>query len=312
MQLIFTPELLEFLNFAKQDSIIAQILLEGKSNHIKDFANYIARSNGEISYIPISKIDKVDDVWKNCRVPIKLGRFIKKIFTDFAIINFDIKDQEIERFVNLFRSYFTQDESKLLIVSGEEIKKYYLHSNYHRSNGLCLGSLWNSCMRQAERNKYLTLYTDNPEQCKMLVYLDDEGKVRARALLWDNVKSHDSEETIKFMDRIYTVYDHDVEFFFSWAQKNGYITKAYQNAKTEMLYKVDGKVQQLRLFVNLNKGFLSYVPYLDTFKYFNPKLGRYSSSPDFNYSYVLVQSDGSYEREPEPETEEYDDDNGWN
>lgn len=310
MQLIFTTELLEFLNFAKQDSIIAQILLEGKSTHIKDFANYISKLNGEVSYIPSSKIDKVDDVWKNCRVPIKVGRFIKKIFTDFAIINFEINDQEIERFVNLFRSYFTQDESKLIIVSGEQIKKYYLHNNYHRPNGLCLGSLWNSCMRQTERNKYLTLYTQYPSECKMLVYLDDEGKVRARALLWENVKCHDNDETVKVMDRIYSVYDHDVEFFCTWAQKNGYITKAYQNAKTEFLYRVDGKIKELRLFVNLNKGYLSYVPYLDTFKYFNPTLGRYSSSTAFSYSYVLVQSDGNYEREPEPE-ENFDDDNGW-
>lgn len=310
MQLIFSEELQEFFDFGRQYSIIAEILSERRQSQTTKFANFFSRNGEDITYLPTEKIEKVDHVWTQCRVRIKVGRFTRKILTELVIKNYNINDLEIERFVNLFKSYFTQDESKLIISSGEDIKKYYLQNNYHRANGDCVGTLWNSCMRQPERNKYLTLYSVNHEQCSLISYLDEEGKVRARALLWNEVFDHDNDQqTYKLMDRIYSVYDHDVEFLKKWASDNGYITKAYQNSKTETIYNINGEVKNLRLYVKLKKEFLTYVPYLDTFKYYNLRLGRYSSTPEFSYSYILVQSDGSYEREKEPD--EFQDDE-WN
>jgi hypothetical protein len=190
-------------------------------------------------------------------------------------------------------------------VEGEDVKKYYLEDHYFRPDGYRHGSLWNSCMRQSERNKFMNLYVKN--NVKMLVLFSDDNKVRARALLWDNIKEFDSDNTYKFMDRIYTVYDHDVDVFKKWAKENGYMTKYEQSAKSEIYVEIDGNPEKKHLYVILDNHSLSYYPYLDTFKYYDPFKGRFSNSQHYSYEYTLIQSSGLVERESEPEDEYYDD-----
>ena len=309
--LIFNDEMFNFLQFAQKDSIIAAVLLQGDTSHINDEGNYIKRVDNEIdvvSFLPKSKYEKVENNWENGRVKIKIGRFVRKFLTEFSFKNFKVTDTLIEKFVNLYKSYFSRDTSKLKIFEGEEILKYYLEDNYHTLNGGRFGSLWNSCMRQSERNKFMKLYAKNKDKVKLLVFFSDDDKVRARALLWEGVKDHkDSTKEYKFMDRIYYVYDHDINFFKDWAKENGYISKWEQSAKTELLFDIDGEVKRLQLYVNLDDSGLSYYPYLDTFKNFYVSRNRFSNSQNYNFDYVLVQSNGKVEREPEPD-EYYDED----
>ena len=314
--LIFDNEMFEFLQFAQRDSIIAALLLQGDHSHIVEEGNYVKRVDNEIdvvSFLPKSKYEKVEDNWVNGRVKIKIGRFIRKFLTEFSIKNWQINDTLIERFVNLYKSYFSRDISKLKIVEGDDIPKYYLEDNYHCVNGNRAGSLWNSCMRQRERNKFMKLYAVNPEKVKMLVFFSDDDKVRARALLWEDVKDHkDPTKQYKFMDRIYYVYDHDINFFKDWAKENGYLCKWDQSAKTEMLFdEGTGEPVKKSLYVLLDNYSMSYYPYLDTFKNFYENKGRFSNSQSYNYDFTLVQSNGAVEREPEPDEEflNYDEDN---
>lgn len=312
--LIFDNEMFEFLQFAQRDSIIAALLLQGDHSHIVEEGNYVKRVENEIdvvSFLPKSKYEKVEDNWNNGRVKIKIGRFIRKFLTEFSIKNWQVNDVLIEKFVNLYKSYFSRDISKLKIVEGDDIPKYYLEDNYHQINGNRSGSLWNSCMRQRERNKFMKLYAVNPEKVKMLVFFSDDNKVRARALLWEDVKDHkDSTKQYKFMDRIYYVYDHDINFFKDWAKENGYLCKWEQSAKTEMLFDEGiGEPVKKSLYVLLDKYSMSYYPYLDTFKNFNEDKGRFSNSQSYNYDFILVQSNGAVEREPEPEEDWVDDEN---
>lgn len=301
MELNFTTELTQFLEFAARESIIAQIILDGRKENIKyegDFIGFLDQES--LTYLPVSKIEKVEDPWRDCRTKIKVGRFIRKFFTEFAMIGFSIQDTHIEKFVNIYKSYFSRDLTKLKIVEGDELRKYYLEENYHTHGRYHCGSLWNSCMRQKERNKFLALYEQNPEEVKMLIYLTEENKIRARALLWQRVNDHHSDRVYKVMDRIYYVYDHDVEFFKDWAKENNYITKLEQNAKTGEYFDIEGQ-KRLQLWVNLPNHNLPFAPYLDTFKFYSPRRSRFSNSADFNYDYVLVQSNGEYERTPEVE-----------
>ena len=314
--LIFDNEMFEFLQFAQRDSIIAALLLQGDHSHIVEEGNYVKRVENEIdvvSFLPKSKYEKVEDNWNNGRVKIKIGRFIRKFLTEFSIKNWQVNDTLIERFVNLYKSYFSRDISKLKIVEGDDIPKYYLEDNYHHINGNRSGSLWNSCMRQRERNKFMKLYAVNPEKVKMLVFFSDDDKVRARALLWEDVKDHkDPTKQYKFMDRIYYVYDHDINFFKDWAKENGYLCKWDQSAKTEMLFdEGTGEPVKKSLYVLLDNYSMSYYPYLDTFKNFYENKGRFSNSQSYNYDFTLVQSNGAVEREPEPDEEflNYDEDN---
>lgn len=312
--LIFNDEMYSFLQFAQRESIIAALFLQGDSSHINDEGNYVKRVDDEIdvvSFLPKSKYEKVENEWENGRIKIKIGRFIRKFLTNFSIQNFNVNDQVIEKFVNLYKSYFSRDISKLKIVEGDDIPKYYLEDNYHHINGNRAGSLWNSCMRQRERNKFMKLYAVNPEKVKMLVFFSDDDKVRARALLWEDVRDHkDTTKQYKFMDRIYYVYDHDINFFKDWAKENGYLCKWEQSAKTEMFFDEGiGEPVKKSLYVLLDKYSMSYYPYLDTFKNFNEEKGRFSNSQSYNYDFTLVQSNGAVEREHEPEEEWFDEDN---
>jgi len=309
----FNNEMYRFLEFASRGSIIAQILMNGDSKLLLLEGNFISKVEKEIdmvSFLPASKFEKVEDVWHKGRTSMKIGRFLRKFLNEYSIKNYELDDTQIEKFVNTFKSYFSRDTTKLKVVEGRDIMKYYQEDSYHQSGGR-YGSLWNSCMRQHERNKFMKLYADNIGQVKMLVFFDDEEKIRARALLWEDVRDHnDRDARYKFMDRIYSFYDHDVDFFKDWARENGYISKWEQSARSERNFDVDGDHCRMSLYVKLENADQMYYPYLDTFKFYNADKKRFSNSDGFTFDYVLVQSNGAVEREEEEpeEVPEYWDD----
>lgn len=189
-RLIFDHEMMNFLDRSTHFRI-SQILIHGMSGLIKEEGNFVKREEDEIdtlSYLPKSKYEIIkNDEGKDPfgdgvgRTKIKIGRFIKRFLSKEAFNEFGINDSDVEKFVNYYKSYFNYDPKKLIVVEGEDIKKYYLEDNYFRPDGYRYGSLWNSCMRQSDRNKFMTLYSVNP--VKMLVLLTDDGKVRADSSL---------------------------------------------------------------------------------------------------------------------------------
>lgn len=312
--LIFDKKTLEFLKFASRDHIIAQVMLNGQFDiHLKEEGNFVSAvcdKNDTISFLPKSKFEKVEDFWNQGRVNIKIGRFIKRFFNEFSIATWNIDDVEIERFVNFYKSFFSNFDDKLEVVEGSDISKYYLEDNYYILNGMKYGTLWNSCMRQRERNSFMKLYDKN-SNIKMLVLFDSENKVKARALLWESgVKDPKTDVEYKIMDRIYTFYDHDVDTFKNWAKENGYIYKWRQDAKSELFFSIGGKKTPLRLKVDLNCEGLDYYPYLDTFKFmkinYNNSIDTFSNSDSFLYDYILTSSRGELPSNSDDEDEDLD------
>ena len=293
------------------------IFLNASGSLINEEGNFIKIDKSGIdllSYYPISKIDtdKSLDYFKEKknRVSIKIGRFVRKFLSEQSFRDFGISNKDIESFVNLYKSYFTPDKNNLIIVEGEDIKKWYSENNYATTCGLRTGTLWNSCMRQAERNKFMELYSVNTDICRMLIFLTDDGKLRSRALLWDEVIDNNGVK-YKFMDRIYSIYDHDVYLFKSWAKENGYITKLEQSAKNELLFDINGTSQDLRLKIKLTNFNLDYYPYLDTFKFFDPINGELFNYPTMKTYHKLVQSNGMLDPAPREEDNYDEEDLGW-
>lgn len=329
-RLIFDLELESFLSRNAYDKV-AMLLANGNSSIINEVGNFIKREEGDlVSYLPKSKYGRVrektfdgytEDPYSNGigRVTIKIGRFVNKFLRRATFESYNISPQDLESFVNLYKSYFLRSEANLKIVEGLEILKWYTEYSYHHDNGNRFGTLWNSCMRQMDRNIFMSLYADNKD-IRMLILLADDGKLLGRALLWDKVIDRDGNE-FKFMDRVYTMYDHDVNIFKNWAKENGFIHKMEQSARSEriVIKYVDGSPVpcNMQLYVTLENHKQNYYPYLDTFKFYDPIHGIFSNSDEYRegfiLEYVLVQSNGGLVP-PEPECdepefyeEEYDD-----
>jgi hypothetical protein len=199
----------------------------------------------------------------------KVGRVIKSILKD---INADVTDQEVESFVNYFKS--SVDLSRNLfksfrIVKGDDIHHFYQTSQY--ANGK--GSLGKSCMRNAVESKTL-LYTTNPDKCSMVILVDkfksdgNPEKIKGRALLW----LADNGEFI--MDRIYTNKDSDVELFKEFAKASNFWSKKSQSAGYVLIElsgvtkKIDQEVTMDLSKTNQSIGYHGIdieLPYVDSF-----------------------------------------------
>lgn len=304
------------IKFFEENSGLSRVIsiIHYHEQYLKLMGDYIkvdTDSFDTISYIPKSKLNlphlMFDEV--KHRTKIKIGRFVTKFIKNEAIERYSLTNSDVEIFVNLFKSYFNRDESKLKVISGNEILHYYLDTNYHAPNGSRMGTLWNSCMRYETKNSYMKMYAANVDKIKMLILLDDNNKVKTRALLWQGCTSLDGGQSYDVMDRIYSVYDHDVVLFKEWATKNGYLYKAEQSAYSEDSFiDKNGHNIFLSLKINLESVKFKYYPYLDTFKYFSLSNKTLSNSKYDNYSYILIQNDGGLNPETSDDDDVMDDD----
>lgn len=238
-------------------------LLSIKDNKI---ANYLLSVDGkeskEINKIDLDEVDKSlikvsSDKVKDKLYSIKIGRIIRKILTEF---NFDFNEKDIEEFVNRFKSEL--DNLEIKILKGKDIIEGYKKSNYvKKEDEQTHSSLYSSCM--TDHLDFLELYTQN--DCCSLVILEENGKIKSRALLWDAIV--DEKERI-FLDRIYSIeqkYDSKLK---SWALNNNYLITI--NVKSDGYFnKFEDKNALIyrEAKVYLNKYDFSKYPYVDTLTY---------------------------------------------
>jgi hypothetical protein len=300
-ELYFDTKFRDFLHTTRHLCKLSEILKYEHSLLLCEQGNFIKVENKDtITFIPKNKLHLAVDGFDNTkyRVPLKIGRFITKFLKKEARMLFYIQDSDIEIFVNLFKSYFDRDTSNFKVISGDEILHWYLESNYFQPNGCKHGTLWNSCMRYSHKNQFMKIYSENPDQIKMLINVDENGKLKTRALLWDNV-TDEKGNSYKVMDRIYSVYDYEISSFKQWASDNGYIHKLEQSAKSELHFVTQNGVEILDLKIKLKNWRTMMYPYIDTFKFLDYNRGILSNSEKFYYDFILVQNDGSLERDEE-------------
>ncbi len=294
--LVVDKQFFEFL--VNTNNIICSIILNGET---EKGINFIKSLDSEfISYLQDEKKkDDVDPFTQSNRVRIRIGRLVSKLIPNKYINDLRISNSQIESFVNHYKSWFDTSSYQYKIVEGHEIKKWYLDDNYFILNGEQSGTLWKSCMRYEERQSFLELYCKNKVKMLILtVKVDDEEKLRARALLWDNVEVISSQEdlpsNIKVMDRIYSVFESDVVSFKKWASENGYICKWEQNAKSHQFFDIKHNPVKIKCQIKLDDYRLESYPYLDTFPFFDIDNGVISNNEYNNrWKYKLVQANGS-------------------
>jgi hypothetical protein len=240
---------------------------------------------GDITMLSHRRLERIphDEIYTSrSRVPSGVGKLVRALllkygYTDVKNIlkkegSEDISGRDIELFVSEFKALQqagTEEESNFKIVSGEEIRHWYLEDNYMDDNG----TLGTSCMRYHETQDYLDMYCKEPN-VSMLIYteIDDEDgeeKLLGRALIWKEtrIKYTDKEdEIITFMDRIYYNETHLEEVFKKYAQEQNWwykVQQSYQN-RTGITNGTD--TMDAKMYVKLNHNYFDEeTPYVDTF-----------------------------------------------
>ncbi len=293
LQLCYSNEFRDILVKISNKSEISKTLISTESKKdVEDGYTLIdiTDSNDKISFIQANRILKgnplIDnnslptsvrykqfgsEYWIKSRSEMGIGRWTKHIFTD--VLKLDISNVELEKFINLYKSTYDGENNIFEVVSGEDIRKYYLFSNNLNSNG----QLGKSCMRYKECQSYLDIYVKNPEVCKLLILKSEEDptKITGRSLLWETSEG-------KYQDRIYTNFDSDILSFKQWADANGY-----------QKFPVNTYSMEVKLG---DHNYTNY-PYMDTFKCYNPKTKTLSSNIDLwpDHGYIKIEeTDGSF------------------
>lgn len=141
---------------------------------------------------------------------------------------------------------------QLKILPSNKIRYAYLDVNYFSSVG-CLGS---SCMRYKEMQKALNFYIKN--NVKIVVVIDNNSKIHARALLWENVKSTELKNPFTYLDRVFFNSDYLVDQFRDLAKENKW--KSYNSTSA-------GKGKYHYYIDNIDITGICYLPYTDTFRF---------------------------------------------
>lgn len=233
----------------------------GIKNFIIDRKLAIIKSSDDYGYKSIFLVDKTQ-LSKNYSIikdsEMSVGRFVRA-FLKKVDVKFD--DKDIEKFVNEYKTIMRikRDSFKNFEeVSGNDIKKYYLYTNYANRNN---GTLGKSCMKHVKCQRFLDIYTKNPKQVSMII-LKETGNdlICGRALLWTNRKGD------RFMDRIYTNDTSREIEFIEYAIFNGFYYKEKQNYDIGTL--VFNKVVKKGYFkVYLDDKNFDKYPYMDTLKF---------------------------------------------
>lgn len=215
---------------------------------------------------------------------IKIGKFIKKVLPTTT-------DIQIEDFVNELKAVQDNLKEKIEMVSGDEIAKWYKSENCHSG-----GSLSNSCMK--DRN-FFDIYTQNPESVNLLI-MKSGDKIVARALVWKLKTVSPQLGFTYYMDRVYTVRDHQEKVMMAFAEKQGwaYRTPGTSNWNKSLFYQ-GKKHQDVKMSVQIKKLKYETYPYMDTFSRYDYVTGLLWNDTDNNKKtrgHILTSTQGDFRK----------------
>ena len=282
----------DFFNLVKDTSSkdpIAKMLLGLINQDITTNVNYLKPSdkNDDVKFVNDTQvkrfIDAGQDPFDRATNSAKIGRTVRQILTSNKI---SFTDQQIEKFVNTYKNSWDRKYKKtgegFHLISGEEIRHWYLESTYVPGGG----SLNNSCMRYQETQEFLNIYTENTDVCQLLILVDDKNRLLGRALLWKLIAG--AGKSPYFLDRIYTRYDNDAEKFADWFRD--FLKATDSNFSAHFHGKTYGcKVQ-------LKKWKFKLYPYMDTFAILNYDDGilvTYDGEDRKNLQYHIQNTGGN-------------------
>lgn len=277
--------------------ILAETVSRTSGKIYVTFQEYGGDRVGVINKIALEPKDADDPrIWTTSRNNIKIGRFVRALLTSAKI---PVNDSELEQFTNLWKATydFAADALKQFdIVKGKQISFWYDEDHYVSGGG----SMNNSCMADVDPD-YFNIYTQNPQVSLVILYGDsgtiEDGKytakeIKGRAILWD---CKIDGVPGKFMDRIYTTYDNDVELFKQFAEKNGWWYKKRQSMEPSEEVTDGSTTKKATIEVKLDDADWDSYPYCDTICYINSDTGTACNVYWDDSDRLLRETGGGYE-----------------
>ena len=221
-----------------------------------------------------------------------INRVVRSVLNDNGIKK---TDREMEIFVNKFKAAYDKlnaNSDLVRVVDGEDIRFWYNEVRYCKETSDGKGTLGKSCMRYQDASVYLDIYCKNPEICKLVIQVDEEGMLRSRALLWKTSEG-------MYLDRIYYTQDSDQNLITDWVKlEYGINIMTYSDLKVGKRFNV-----KLRDDVEYN-----LFPYMDSIPYyFTPTKTLYNYPYEIKKGLLLLQQTDGYGIRQDLVYSEYDD-----
>jgi hypothetical protein len=301
LPLFFSPKLTKIL--ISIDSKIATDLLDLSKSGQKFQTSYVdlTKDIDSIGVLPANRVGRIPGITENDlvdpspdspvwgekgRQPMRIGAFVARLLPKYA------GTKDLENFVHLIKAKLDAGNYKLEIVRGEEIRKWYHVKTYYNPHpGMeeapeegvldVRTPLMKSCLKQPEKQSFFDIYCVNPEQVGMLIMLNGDNKLVARAIIWFDCYVVDVPGNPTrgiLMDRIYYTNESDVNIFIDYAKERGWWYKPNQ-AKEVYTFVKNGEVCNKGISTRLkNHGVFPRYPYIDTMCFYTPDTGRLSTT----------------------------------
>ena len=294
LKTMISPIAFELLSLTTKDIKFDVSFMDAKEGGMVTFINTMKVKKMEENGLDLSNptVETQEQWTSSQRVqPTKINRILGKIFQG------KFSPGQVEQFGNEFKAKESKQESKMKVVYGDQIRKYYLEDIHSKT--IVGGTLKGSCMRYKDRQTFFDMYCKNVpgdgifSHVGLLILLDDDNKLIARALIWFN--SVRPEPGRIFMDRIYYMRDSDEITFIDYAKSNGWLYKQNQTFNNaNYMDPKDNKKHGLTLTFRLKPQTHKKYPFMDTLVYFTPETGRLSSKQNKNRKYPTYRIQEQY------------------
>lgn len=295
--ILFTSQYFEDILKSINDDISSDLLsLINKDIKTQYNAINITDSNDRLSFVSDNQFqNKIKqginplDLFKDENNKTSITRIVRQILKDNGK---EYTDSDISKFVDKFKaaynSYKSRKERKepFRLVSGEDIRYWYLMDNYCSKTLRGYGTLGKSCMRYEQCQFYFDIYVNNPGVVQLLIkteFEDGEEKLRARALFWKSDKG-------TFLDRIYYTDQEEYQEMINWCKEN--LKPRFEPGK--FLGNVEVKLES-------DQNEYPRYPYMDSLPYYyTVNRTLYSYKPQVNQRDELLylqDTDGGFERQ---------------
>lgn len=206
-----------------------------------------------------------DSLWLKYRSELKVGRFIKKFIPD-------VSDREVQEFEHFYKAHHASFRYEMVIVSGEDIIKYYnkdfqdLECGKSTLSDSCMSYTTKSQIVKQQQGKILEseqlqFYALNSNIELLILRYKGSDKIKGRALLWTLTNGK------KYVDCPYVDFEFDKKLFIKYANDNKHIMYVDESKLPDILPFMEVKSNQKirELFCFSEKDTKYSIPKLDTF-----------------------------------------------